>query len=206
MRRTLKLLLLLGIGLALMGKKDGDGVTPGDSDSTIDPTTGKPKTDEQRRQDSTYKGTNAQSDFKGVLDDADKESQVGRAEDSDGDGDPDVTSDSGLPSRSDLPPLNISSKQFGKKWGKHAEDYNHDPADPQGRQEFMDLANRVHDSPDDVRVGPYNPNGGGGPDYVFFRKGDDIVIMKPNGDFVTMFPKGEGQNFNQWYLDATPIQ
>lgn len=80
MRRTLKLLLLLGIGLALAGKKNGDGVTPGNGDNTIDPTTGKPKTDEQRKKDSTYKGTDAQQDFKGVLDDADKESQAGRSE------------------------------------------------------------------------------------------------------------------------------
>lgn len=93
MRRTLKLLLLLGIGLALAKDKDGGGLTPGDADNTIDPNTGKPKTDEQRKRDSTYNGTNAQEDFDGVIEAGDKESQDGRAEDIDGDGDPDIPSD-----------------------------------------------------------------------------------------------------------------
>lgn len=82
MRRTLKLLLLLGIGLALAGKKNGDGVTPGNGDNSIDPTTGKPKTDEQRKKDSTYGDTNAQEDFDGVMKAGDQESQAGRSEES----------------------------------------------------------------------------------------------------------------------------
>lgn len=204
MRRTLKLLLLLGIGLALAGNKDGSGPTPGNGDNTIDPNTGKPKTDEQRKKDTDYQGTSAQDDFDGVLKAGEKESQDGRAQDTDGDGDPDVTGN-GLPTRADLPPFNISPGQFGKKWGKHAKDYGLNPGDPASRQWFQDRATQVHDAPDDVRVGPYNPNGGGGPDYVFFRQGDDLVIMKPNGEFVTMFPM-DPNSPNGWYQGATTIQ
>jgi hypothetical protein len=203
MRRTLKLLLLLGIGLALAGKKNGDGVTPGNGDNSIDPTTGKPKTDEQRKKDTTYGDTNAQEDFDGVMRAGDQESQDGRAEDQGSSSEP-GTAENGLPTRAELPPFNITPAQFGKKWGKHSKDYGLDPGDPESRQWFQDRASDVHANPDDVRVGPYNPNGGGGPDYVFFRQGNDLVIMKPNGDFVTMFPMDEG-NYNNWYLSASPI-
>lgn len=78
MRRTLKLLLLLGIGLALAKKKNGDGITPGDGDNSIDPTTGKPKTDEQRKKDTDYNGTSAQDNFDGVMEAGDQQSQKGR--------------------------------------------------------------------------------------------------------------------------------
>jgi hypothetical protein len=206
MRRTLRLLLLLGIGLALAGKKPGGGdSTPGGGDNDDDPLTGRPKDSDERKERLDFQGKNASTEMAEVHDTADTEAKTGRAGDSDGDGQPDLSDTPALPSRADLPPLNISPKQFGKKWGKHAKDYGLDPGDPDSRQQFMDLAQRVHSNPDDVRVGPYNPNGGGGPDYVFYRQGDDLVIMKPNGDFVTMFPM-DPANPNGWYQGATSIQ
>lgn len=110
MRRTLKLLLLLGIGLALAGNKDGSGPTPGNGDNTIDPNTGKPKTDEQRKKDTDYQGTSAQDDFDGVLKAGEKESQDGRAQDTDGDGDPDVTETSGGQNPVEGPAANIDPR------------------------------------------------------------------------------------------------
>lgn len=78
MRRALKLLLLLSVGLLMAKDKGGDGITPGGADNTIDPATGKPKTDEQRKQDSTYKGQDASKDFEGVAKQAEKEAEDGR--------------------------------------------------------------------------------------------------------------------------------
>jgi hypothetical protein len=80
MRRTLKLLLLLGIGLMMAKDKGGDGITPGGTDNTIDPATGKPKSDAERKEDMTYKGQDAGTDFKGVKEAAEKEAQDGRNE------------------------------------------------------------------------------------------------------------------------------
>jgi hypothetical protein len=80
MRRTLKLLLFLGIGILMATNKGPDGSSPSGSNNSTDPNTGKPKSDEQRKEDSTYKGTNAQEDFSGVLEAADQESQAGRSE------------------------------------------------------------------------------------------------------------------------------
>jgi hypothetical protein len=78
MRRTLKLLLLLGIGLALAKNKDGDGITPCDGDNSIDPTTGKPKSDEQRKKDADFNGTSALDNFEGVMEAGDHQSHEGR--------------------------------------------------------------------------------------------------------------------------------
>ena len=202
MKRTLKLLLLLGLVL-LAKDKTPDGTTPGGTPNTKDPTTGEVKSDDQRKKDMDYNGRNAGKDFDGVLGDADEASRAGRSKQ--GQGTEPNTPGNNLPTRAELPPFNISPSQFGHKWGKHAKDYGLNPGDPASRQWFQDRANQVHDAPDDVRVGPYNPNGGGGPDYVFFRQGDDLVIMKPNGDFVTMFPM-DPDNPNGWYQGATTIQ
>jgi hypothetical protein len=84
MRRTLKLLILLGIGLMMAKDKTPDGGTPGSTGNTKDPTTGEVKTDDQRKKDMTYGGKNAGEDFDGVLRAADTESQAGRSEDSKG--------------------------------------------------------------------------------------------------------------------------
>ena len=84
--------------------------------------------------------------------------------------------------------LDVPSSQFGTKWGKHAGDYGFDPSDPIGRQWYDSRINEVFLSPDEIRHGPYRVNGGGGPDYLFFKQGSDLLIMKPTGEFVTMLP------------------
>jgi hypothetical protein len=203
MRNALKLLLLLGLGVLLTKDRSPDG-TDGTGDDDADSNPGGQDNSEERDERLDFQGKNASTDMAGVHDTADQASKDGRAEDADGDGNPDITG-SDLPTRSELPPFNISPSQFGKKWGKHSHDYGLDPADPASRQWFQNRAAEVHDSPDDVRVGPYNPNGGGGSDYVFFRQGNDLVIMKPNGDFVTMFPM-DPNSPNGWYQSATSIQ
>jgi RHS repeat-associated protein len=68
-------------------------------------------------------------------------------------------------------PLIIDGKQFGKKVGKHAEDFGLDKSNPADRQAVRDLINDIYENPDEIRQGPWNPNGGGGNDYFFYRKG-----------------------------------
>lgn len=96
------------------------------------------------------------------------------------------------------PPLAASPKQVGTKWGKHAGDYGYHPGDSAGRAWYSQRIRDVHRSPDEVRRGPYNPHGGGGDGYFFFRRGGDLVITKPDGEFVSMFP---GSN-NAWFKNA----
>jgi hypothetical protein len=88
MRRTLKLLLLLGIGLLMARPKDGDGPEGGDD---IDPITGRPRNSEERDKRLNFNGKNASTDMAGVHDTADQATKDGRAGDADGDGDPDFT-------------------------------------------------------------------------------------------------------------------
>ncbi|MFS7880036.1 RHS repeat-associated core domain-containing protein [Streptomyces asiaticus] len=64
------------------------------------------------------------------------------------------------------PDLSVNEKQFGKKWGKHAQDYSLDPADGSSRTWFRDRMSAIHTAPDEVRQGPWNPQSGGGEDYL----------------------------------------
>jgi len=99
------------------------------------------------------------------------------------------------------PPLSISSKQFGTKWGRHASDYGLDPNSDSARAWFASRVQDVHRNPDEVRRGPWNPRGNGGDDYFFFRQGRDLLIIREGGEFVTMFPN-EG---NAWFKHAEVI-
>ncbi|WP_249382312.1 hypothetical protein [Actinotalea sp. K2] len=97
------------------------------------------------------------------------------------------------------PPLSIGSRQFGAKWGKHAADYGLDPASNSARSSFMSRARDAHLNPVEVRRGAWNPAGGGGDNYFFFRQGDDLLVTQPGGEFVTMFPGG---STNAWFKNA----
>ncbi|GAA2055776.1 hypothetical protein GCM10009757_33010 [Streptomyces cheonanensis] len=96
----------------------------------------------------------------------------------------------------------VGDKQFGKKWGKHSKDYGLNPGDASARAWFENRIHEVHSTPDDIRQGPWNPGRGGGDDYWFFHKENDLVVTRGDGAFVTMFPMGEGGN--GWYNSASP--
>ncbi|MTE20612.1 hypothetical protein F0L17_16150 [Streptomyces sp. TRM43335] len=99
------------------------------------------------------------------------------------------------------PEFSINEGQFGKKWGKHAQDYGLNPGDASARQWFRDKIAEVRGSHDEVRRGPWNPANGGGEDYFFYRRGNDLLVTKGDGQFVTMFPM---EKPNGWFQQATP--
>jgi RHS repeat-associated protein len=101
-----------------------------------------------------------------------------------------------------LPGLKVETKQFGKKVGKHAEDFGLNPSSPADRDWVRGRIDSIVSGPEDVRQGPWNPRGGGGSDYLFYRQGADVVITKPSGDFVTVLPGGQT---NGWFNGATSL-
>lgn len=101
-----------------------------------------------------------------------------------------------------LPALKFGNKQFGKKVGKHAEDFGLDASNPAHRTAVRDRIESIVGRYDEVRQGPWNPQGGGGSDFLFYRQGSDIVVTKPSGDFVTVLPGG---TTNGWFSRATSL-
>ncbi|MFD0067395.1 RHS repeat-associated core domain-containing protein [Streptomyces sp. NPDC056690] len=99
------------------------------------------------------------------------------------------------------PAISIDEGQFGKKWGKHAQDYGLNPGDASARQGFRDKIAEVRGSHDEVRQGAWNPKNGGGSDYFFYRRGNDLLVTKSDGQFVTMFPMSKP---NGWFEQARP--
>ncbi|WP_335992035.1 hypothetical protein [Glycomyces sp. MUSA5-2] len=82
MRRSLKLLLLLGVGL-LMAKPKGGGDGPdGPDGNDIDPLTGRPKDSAEREERLNFQGKNASTEMAEVHDTAKTEAESGRAADS----------------------------------------------------------------------------------------------------------------------------
>jgi hypothetical protein len=100
------------------------------------------------------------------------------------------------------PPLSIDDGQFGAKVGKHAADFGLDPADPAARAQICAIINDIHDNFDEVRQGPWNPKGGGGSDYLFYRQGTNVVVTQADGQFVTILQGGET---NGWFQRATRV-
>ncbi|MFI7658635.1 RHS repeat-associated core domain-containing protein [Micromonospora parva] len=97
-----------------------------------------------------------------------------------------------------LPGLAVNSAQFGKKWGKHAQDYGLDPANPAHREQFMRRMQEIHTGPHEVRIGPIMKDG---PDNIMYRQGNDLLITKMDGTFVSMYPGG---NTSTWFANGTP--
>jgi len=101
-----------------------------------------------------------------------------------------------------VPTLKIDDAQFGKKVGKHAGDFGRDPASPAHRQWVRKRIESVVRDYDEIRRGSWNPRGGGGNDYLFFRQGADVVVTKSNGEFVTILAGGQS---NGWFNAASPL-
>jgi hypothetical protein len=177
MRRTLKLLLLLGIGLALAKNKNGDGITPGDGDNTVDPTTGKPKSDEQRKKDTDYNGTSAQDDFDGVMKQGDQESQDGRK---DGAGGESTNNEPGTDNPNlepSYPDQWASDGNLRSHWEDHRRDDN---ADWESEAEYREAA-----------IDLMSTDGGRRPGVKIKTDGDTSYFFDPaTGEFGRSGPRG----------------
>ncbi len=101
-----------------------------------------------------------------------------------------------------FPGVVVDSTQFGHKVGKHAVDFGLDPGDPTARAWIRGRIDTVVQQYDEVRQGPWNPDGGGGTDFLFYRQGADVVVTKPTGDFVTILAGGQS---NGWFNSAGRI-
>lgn len=101
------------------------------------------------------------------------------------------------------PPLTVSSGQFGRKFGQHAEDFGISFRDPRAREKFRDIIDDIYNNPDEVRVGPYYPKDNGGVDHLFFMLDDYLLILKADGTFVSVWPNAGD---NAWFLGARAIE
>lgn len=83
--------------------------------------------------------------------------------------------------------LDTSSKQFGKKVGRHAEDYGLDPGSVIDRTKLKTIIAGIVSDYDQVRGGDWR---GQDDDVLFFVKGYDVVIVNKNGKFVSILKGG----------------
>ena len=90
--------------------------------------------------------------------------------------------ESGLNSPSEC---NISSKQFGKKWGKHKTDYPDLSMD-----EYKNLIDDVFKSPDKIIQDVENNE-------FLYLKGNNLLRVTNNGEFVSLYPGAESSRVLQ---------
>lgn len=85
-------------------------------------------------------------------------------------------------------PLTMSDSQFGKKMGKHNDEWGIDPKKPDDGEKFKQIISDIvhnHDKP--VRIGEWR---GYSEETLFFIKGEDVVITTQEGRFVSILKGG----------------
>lgn len=83
--------------------------------------------------------------------------------------------------------LNTSDKQFGKKIGKHAQDYGLNPANQEHRQKMSNIISDIVNNCSEKRIGDWR---GQTEDVIFCIKENDVVVVKPSGEFITILKGG----------------
>lgn len=78
-------------------------------------------------------------------------------------------------------------KQYGKKIGKHAQDFGLDAGKEADRLKMHEIIADIISNKDEIRIGSWR---GQDNDVLFFIKGDDAVITKTDGEFVTVLKDG----------------
>ena len=93
--------------------------------------------------------------------------------------------------------LKMSEKQFGKKVGKHAEDFGLDPSSSESRDFVRNKANEIFEKPTEIREGIFRgqgtllPNGSNAAGKVrFYIQGRDVVMTDMNNNFITIMKDG----------------
>lgn len=79
-----------------------------------------------------------------------------------------------------------SSKKFGQKIGKHAEDYGLNPSKPEDRQKMTDIIDEIFSNYDEKASGRWRGQKG---NVDFYIKGDDVVVVN-GSEFVTILKGG----------------
>ena len=99
------------------------------------------------------------------------------------------------------PDLIVDSAQFGKKVGKHAQDFGLNPALQSSRDFVRNHIDDIYTNADEIRTGMWRGLGdvmenGNRADGManFFRKGNDVVVTDTAGNFVTILKDGATQN------------
>ncbi|MDN3379188.1 MULTISPECIES: RHS repeat-associated core domain-containing protein [unclassified Pseudoalteromonas] len=92
--------------------------------------------------------------------------------------------------------MTITSKQLGKKLGRHVQDFGGDPSSAADRQSVVDKINDIANNPDKVVKGTFSGQGLNGTrgDVNFRIQGNDVVVTTPNNEFVTILKGGVNQN------------
>ena len=90
-----------------------------------------------------------------------------------------------------------SSKQLGKKIGKHVKDFGGNPSSSSDRRKLYKLIKDIGTKPDKVVQGKFRgqgPNGSIGK-AEFRIKGNNVVVTKLDGSFITILKNGVGNSF-----------
>ena len=78
-------------------------------------------------------------------------------------------------------------KQFGKKIGKHAQDFGLDPSIESHRQRMHEIIDDICKNAEVTKIGTWR---GQDEEVLFKIKGKDVVITKQNGEFITILKNG----------------
>ncbi len=78
-------------------------------------------------------------------------------------------------------------KQFGKKVGRHAQDFGLDPSNPEDRIKFQRIIDTIMDQAQEIRIGDWRSQP---EDVLFYIRNEDVVITKQNGEFITILKGG----------------
>lgn len=87
----------------------------------------------------------------------------------------------------DLQYFASKEKQYGKKIGKHAQDFGLDASKEADRLKMHEIIADIVSNKDEIRVGSWR---GQANDVLFFIKNNDVVITKTDGEFVTVLKDG----------------
>ncbi len=81
----------------------------------------------------------------------------------------------------------IKNKQFGRKVGRHAQDYGLDPSNPEHREKMRNIILDIYNHSTEIRYGQWR--GYEGKTATFYIKGEDVVV-DVDGKFVTILKGG----------------
>lgn len=87
----------------------------------------------------------------------------------------------------DLQYFASKEQQYGKKIGKHAQDFGLDASKEADRLKMHEIIADIVSNKDEIRIGSWR---GQANDVLFFVKDNDVVITKTDGEFITVLKDG----------------